>query len=101
MTVSQLDAVAVNLGRLPKEPDRVIKARPRHDFIDWISGRQRPRPLADGRLEVLRAISASLQRRPGIIREDLYRTACEAGVTADELRLIFPTAALGIAGCLA
>jgi hypothetical protein len=51
--------------------------------------------LADPRLEVLRAISASLSRGMAQIGDDLLAAAYRAGWTSHDLRRAFPDIVVG------
>jgi hypothetical protein len=87
-----LVAVAVAAGRMPNEPATILDPAARPTFIARLFGFRRYRPLADPRLEVLRAISASLTRGVARISEDLLEAAHRVGWTDDDLRRVFPEA---------
>lgn len=83
-------AAAVAAGRLPGEPAKVLRPSARRSALTWVLGRPVHSPLADPRLEVVRAISASLARGLGHIRADLAAAAEGAGLTSEEIGLAFP-----------
>lgn len=84
---ASLIAAALAIGRMPGEPARVLG--PPAPFAR-IFGTRRPGPLADPRLEVLRAISASRAKGIADISAELATAARRAGWTLDALRHIFP-----------
>lgn len=87
-----LIAAAVAVGRMPGEPDRIIEPAPPRGWFDELLRGRRPSPLADPRLEVLRAISASLARRPSEFPADLVAAADRSGWTLHDLWRFFPAA---------
>jgi hypothetical protein len=70
-------------------PDALVASLFAHIFGTRVRG-----PLADPRLEVLRAISASLAKGVVSIGGDLLDAARRAGWTADDLLSTFPGAVL-------
>lgn len=89
-----LVAAAVEVGRMPGEPPVILKPALRPSLLARLVGIRPHGPLADPRLEVLRAISASLNRGVVRIGGDLLAAAYEVGWTADDLRHLFPGIAL-------
>ena len=88
--LQSLVAAAIAIGRLPGEPAVVLAARRRPDLLSFIFGRRARVPLADPRLEVIRAISASLSRGFDTIRADLIADAAKAGWSRSDLSMLFP-----------
>lgn len=86
-----LVATAIGIGRMAGEPASVLSAERRTRRLAWLFGRTKRSPLADPRLEVIRAISAWLARGNGAIRSDLVAAAAHAGWSRNDLRSIFPT----------
>lgn len=85
-----LVAAAIAVGRMPGEPADVLHARQRPRFLAYLFGSKAHGPLADPRLEVIRAISASLSHGIGSMRADLVAAAVRVGWTQDDLSLMFP-----------
>ena len=84
-----LAAAAVAAGRMPGEPATVLAPRPPTLLARLLGFRPRS-PLADPRLEVLRAISATLARGVAQIGADFVVAAQRVGWTVDDLRRTFP-----------
>lgn len=83
-------AAAVALGRMPGEPANILKpGRPR-SLIARLFGAKAYNPLANPRLEVVRAISASLTRGAMRIDAELVAAARRAGWTTEDLGKTFP-----------
>lgn len=91
---ASLIAAAVAAGRLPGEPATVLVPPIRRSLLRRIFGGQEHSPLADPRLEVVRAISASLSRGVAQIQGDLLAAAFRTGLTRDELARAFPGVAI-------
>ena len=91
-----LITAAVAVGRMPGEPATILAAAPAPTLLTRIFGFRRPAPLSDPRLEVLRAISASLTKGVAQIGEDLVAAAHRAGWNNDDLHRAFPGVALQI-----
>jgi hypothetical protein len=89
-----LVAAAIAIGRMPGEPAVVLTARQRPHLLSIIFGRRAWVPLADPRLEVIRAISASLSRGIDAIRADLIADAVKAGWSRSDLSVLFPALSL-------
>jgi hypothetical protein len=85
---------AVAAGRLPGEPAIVLTSRGRRPLLARLFGSRVRSPLADPRLEVVRAISASLSTGMGIIRADLLAAADHVGLNRDDLCRAFPGIAI-------
>ena len=85
-----LIAAAVATGRMPGEPSTVLQPQARRPILARLFGSQVKGPLADPRLEVLRAISASLSNGEAQIRRDLVAAAYRVGWTPDDLGATFP-----------
>jgi hypothetical protein len=79
---------------MPGEPATVIHVRQRTRFFAYLFGQKTHGPLADPRLEVIRAISASLTRGIGSIGADLIAAAAKVGWTRDDLSVMFPAVSL-------
>lgn len=90
-----LIAAAVAVGQLPGEPARVIEASRSRGWLHDLFRLRLPTPLADPRLEVLRAISASLVKRPNEIPAHLLSAAIRVGWSIPDLRRLFPAASTG------
>lgn len=93
-----LVAAAIAIGRMPGEPPAILPVR--HGWLAWMIGVRGRLPLADPRLEVLRAISASLARGERAIRTELLVAAEQAGWSRADLRRAFPDAPMFGAGAL-
>jgi hypothetical protein len=93
-----LIAAAVAIGRLPGEPAIIIDPIVRPGIVSHLFGLRTRRPLSDPRLEILRAISASLARGVARIGADLVAAAHRRGWSDDDLRRAFPGVALEAAG---
>jgi hypothetical protein len=89
-----LVAAAIAVGRLPGEPAAILEVRTRPQLLSSLFGLRTRRPLSDPRLEILRAISASLTRGVARIGADLVAAAHRTGWTDDDLRRTFPGIAL-------
>lgn len=89
-SLAALVRAAIAIGRLPGEPATVLHPGKRRFLLALLLGRKSHGPLADPRLEVIRAISASLSRGVGTIRRDLIAAAAKAGWSRDDLSLMFP-----------
>lgn len=89
-----LIAAAIAIGRMPGEPAAVLYAKQRLRLLADLVGSKAHASLADPRLEVIRAISASLTRGIGVIRADLVAAAANVGWTRDDLSLMFPAVPL-------
>jgi hypothetical protein len=92
--LTPLVAAAIAIGRMPGEPATILRANPRPHLLAYLLGVKTHGPLADPRLEVIRAISASLSRGINTIRADLVTAAANVGWSRDDLSLLFPTASL-------
>jgi hypothetical protein len=92
---TSLVAAAVETGRLPGEPPVILPPLTRPSLLTRMIGTRRRGPLADPRLEVLRAISASLAKGVAQIGDDLLAAAHRVGWTSDDLRRTFPGALVG------
>ena len=90
-----LIAAAVAAGRLPGEPAMILPKPTGPSLLAWLIGARRRGPLADPRLEVLRAISASLANGVAQIAGELLAAAHRVGWTADDLRRTFPGVVVG------
>lgn len=90
-----LIAAAVAVGQMPGEPARLLEATRSRGWLHDLFRLRRPTPLADPRLEVLRAISASLVKRPSEIPANLVCAANQAGWSISDLRRLFPAASIG------
>lgn len=88
--LTALVATAVALGRIPGEPAHVLKVQRQPGLLARLFHKQAHSPLADPRLEVMRAISASLSRGMAQIGEELVAAAHRAGWSSDDLRQTFP-----------
>lgn len=86
-----LVAAAIAIGRMPGEPAVVLRAGQRPLLLALLFGRRRHGPLADPRLEVIRAISAALSRGVDTVRADLITDAAKAGWSRNDLVSMFPT----------
>ena len=86
-----LVAAAIAIGRMPGEPAVVLRAGQRPRLLALLFGRKKHGPLADPRLEVIRAISAALSRGGDTIRADLITDAAKAGWSRNDLVSMFPT----------
>ncbi|MBB5712947.1 hypothetical protein [Sphingomonas xinjiangensis] len=95
--LTSLVAAAIEIGRMPGEPAAVLPARQRPLLLGYLFGRKTHRPLADPRLEVIRAISASLTRGIDTIRADLITAAAKVGWSRNDLSLMFPAVSLRVA----
>lgn len=91
-----LVAAAIAIGRMPGEPAAVLHAVKRHGLLANLFGGKGHGPLADPRLEVVRAISASLSRGVGAIRGDLVSAAVKVGWSGDDLGEMFPAASFRV-----
>ncbi|MHA6767110.1 hypothetical protein [Sphingobium ummariense] len=89
-SAASLIAAAVAVGRMPGEPATVIDPEVRPSLFARLFGGPTRAALANPRLEVVRAISASLARGATDVRADLLAAAQKVGLTADELRQTFP-----------
>lgn len=85
-----LVAAAIAIGRMPGEPAAVLPVRQRPHLASVIFGRKIRSPLADPRLEVIRAISAWLASGFDTIRADLVAEAAEVGWSPGDLSILFP-----------
>lgn len=94
-TWTALIAAAVAAGRLPGEPPVILRPSTQPSWLMRVVGTRRRGPLADPRLEVLRAISASLSRGMAQIGDDLLAAAYRAGWTFHDLRRAFPDVPVG------
>lgn len=94
LSSQSLVAAAVAIGRLPGEPAEILASVAQPNLLAILFGTRRRGPLADPRLEVLRAISASLSRGAAAIRRDLVVAASQVGWTTDDLRRTFPDVAV-------
>ena len=92
--LTPLVAAAIAIGRMPGEPAAIVDSRQHPAPLTFLFGRKTRGPLADPRLEVIRAISASVTRGIGTIRADLIVAAANAGWTLDDLSLLFPAVSL-------
>jgi hypothetical protein len=81
---------AVAVGRMSGEPAMVLHPLPRLSLLRRIFGIRRSNPLSDPRLEVLRAISASLAKGVAQIGEEFVAAAHRVGWTNDDLGRAFP-----------
>lgn len=93
-TAFDLIAAAAAVGKLPGEPAFVLVPPARPSIFRRLFGDQTHSPLADPRLEVVRAISASLSRGVAQVRGDLLAAAYRVGLTPDELGRAFPGVAI-------
>lgn len=89
-SLGSLVSTAMAIGRMPGEPAAVLRAGQRPRLLTRIFGRKIHGPLADPRLEVIRAISASLSRGIGTIRADLITAAAKVGWSREDLSCMFP-----------
>jgi hypothetical protein len=87
---ASLVAAAVAIGRLRGEPDTVLQPGRRQSILGRLFGSRTRVPLADPRLEVIRAISAFLTNGGAHIRCDLTVAAWRVGWTPDDLGRTFP-----------
>lgn len=87
---ASLIEAAVAVGRMPGEAPLVLTATGKRTLWALLFRTRRPTPLADPRLEVLRAISASLARGVAEISVELAAAAGRAGCTPDDLNRTFP-----------
>lgn len=94
-TPSSLVTTAIEIGRLAGEPAAILHEGRSTRLLAWLFGRRDHGPLADSRLEVVRAISAWLARGNGAIRGDLVAAAMSAGWSQDDLSSFFPAVASG------
>lgn len=91
---ASLVAAAVATGRLPGEPASVLQPGARRSILARLFSSHVKCPLADPRLEVLRAISASLSNGEAHISRDHAAAAYRVGWTPDDLGNVFPGARL-------
>jgi hypothetical protein len=84
-----LVTAAIAIGRMPGEPAVVLRGVQRPHLLTYIFGKKIHAPLADPRLEVIRAISASLSRGIGTIRSDLITAAAKVGWSSEDLSCMF------------
>lgn len=87
-SICVLAATAIAIGRLPGEPPAILPHR--RGWLSRIAGLRVRRPLADPRLEILRAISASLTRGDAAGRRVLVAAAMQAGWSRGDLCRVFP-----------
>lgn len=87
---ASLIEAAVAIGRMPGEAPLVLPSSRTWKPWELLARVRRPTPLADPRLEVLRAISASLARGVAEISVELVVAASRAGWTLDDLNRTFP-----------
>lgn len=87
---ASLVAAAIAIGRLRGEPGTVLRQETRPSILSRLLGSRVKGPLADPRLEVIRAISASLAHDSAHIRGDLAAAAYRVGWTPDDLGRTFP-----------
>lgn len=95
LTPSSLVATAIGIGRMAGEPASVLHTGRGTRLLAWLSGRRNHGPLADPRLEVVRAISAWLACGNNAIRGDLVAAAMSVGWSRDDLYSFFPAVAPG------
>lgn len=87
---ASLVAMAIAIGRLRGEPGTVLQPGRRRSIFARLLGSRAKAPLADPRLEVIRAISAFLTNGGAHIRSDLTAAAYRVGWTPDDLGTTFP-----------
>jgi hypothetical protein len=87
---ARLIQAAIKAGRMRGEPAVILKPRASRSFLTRMLGARVPGPLADPRLEVLRAISAALAGGIAQIGGELAVAAKQVGWTPEDLRRIFP-----------
>ncbi len=93
-STASLVAMAVAIGRLRGEPATVLQPGTRQSIFARLLGSRTNAPLADPRLEVIRAISAFLTHGGAHIRSDLTAAAYRVGWTPDDLDRTFPGACI-------
>lgn len=84
-----LVVAAVAVGRMPGEPARILAPGAPLPLLARLIGARPHLPLADPRLEVLRAISASLAMGAATIGDELLAAALRVDWTKGDLRRAF------------
>lgn len=82
---------AIELGRRAGEPAHIIPQTGSRGLTGWILNNQRKRPLADPRLEVIRALSSVLDKAPKTIDRALTDAMQQVGWKLADLQLFFPS----------
>jgi hypothetical protein len=85
---------AAAAGRAPGEAAVILPPQRRRTLLARLVGMRMRSPLADPRLEVVRAISASLRKGAAHIRADLIAAADHVGLTPLDLSRTFPGVAV-------